>query len=343
MKALVKFAAEPGNMEIRDVEEPKVKPGYVKIEIKATGICGSDIHILYSDIAIPVRPPVITGHEFSGIVVETGEGVSSCKVGDRVTSETAYEYCNRCENCKNGRYNLCNHRKTLGYWYNGAFTKYTLVPQDRIHLLADSISFEEAALLEPLACVCHAAIDLVRIKPTDVVLVTGPGPIGLMTLQVVKAHGAKVIVSGTNADVARFKKAEEYGADFIINVQQNNLLEEIQKITGEKGVDIVFECSGAPAATRTGIEAVKKYGQFVQVGLAGAPFEFDFARICYKEIKVTGSLGSIWSSWDYAIRMVENKQVKLKDLVSDIFPLEKWEEAFKKFENKEGLKILIQN
>ena len=343
VKGLVKFAEGAGNMEVREVEEPKILPGYVKIEVKATGICGSDIHILHSDIAIPVRPPVVTGHEFSGIVVEVGDGVTTCKVGDRVTSETAYQYCGKCENCKNGRYNLCDERKTLGYWYNGAFAKYTMVPQERIHLLKESISFEEAALLEPLACVCHAVMDLAEVKPTDIVLITGPGAVGLMTLQVIKAYGAKTIISGTNADTARLKMAEKYGADFIVNIQQDDLLEKVKQITGNKGADLVFECSGAPQATMLGIEAVKKYGQFVQVGLAGKPFELNFARICYKEIKVTGSLGSKWSSWDYAIRMVDNKQVKLQGLISNIYPLDKWREAFEIFENKKGLKILIQD
>ena len=230
MKGLVKFAEGAGNMEVREVEEPKILPGYVKIEVKATGICGSDIHILHSDIAIPVRPPVVTGHEFSGIVVEVGDGVTTCKVGDRVTSETAYQYCGKCENCKNGRYNLCDERKTLGYWYNGAFAKYTMVPQERIHLLKESISFEEAALLEPLACVCHAVMDLAEVKPTDIVLITGPGAVGLMTLQVIKAYGAKTIISGTNADAERLKMAEKYGADFIINIQQDDLLEKVKHI-----------------------------------------------------------------------------------------------------------------
>ena len=132
MKALVKYAAGPGNMEIRDVEEPVAGPGQVKIRIVEAGICGSDLHILHSDIAIPVRPPVTTGHEFSGIVESVGEGVTNFKPGDRVVSETAYYYCGKCDYCRDGFYNLCVDRKTLGYWFNGVFTKYTVVPEDRV-------------------------------------------------------------------------------------------------------------------------------------------------------------------------------------------------------------------
>ncbi|WP_020610969.1 zinc-dependent alcohol dehydrogenase [Sediminispirochaeta bajacaliforniensis] len=342
MKGLVKYAAEPGNMEVREVAEPVVKPDFVKIEVMSSGICGSDLHILHSDIAIPVRPPVITGHEFSGVVVEVGDGVSNCKVGDRISSETAYGYCGTCENCKNGRYNLCDHRLTLGYWFNGAFAEYTMVPADRIHKLADNVSFKEGALLEPLACVCHATIDLARIKAGDIVLVSGPGAIGLMTLQVAKAHGATVIVSGTDIDVERLGIAQKLGADLVVNVSREKLLDLVGDLTDGRGVDVVFECSGSAPGTRTGLEAVKKYGQFVQIGLAGKPFEVDFPRICYKEIKVTGSLGSIWSSWDSAIRLVSTGKVNLKALATHEFKLEDWEEAFRTFEEKKGLKILIK-
>lgn len=342
MKGLVKYQAGPGNMEIRDMPEPSPKPGQVKIEVKATGICGSDLHIYHSDIPIPVNPPVITGHEFSGVVTEVGEGVTTCSVGDRVTSETAFSYCGKCHNCKTGRYNLCDNRLTLGYWYNGAFGKYTVVPEDRIHKLSDGISFETGAMIEPMACVTHAAMNLSTIQSGDVVLVSGPGSIGLITMQVAKAHGAYVIVSGTSVDEARLRTAEELGADLTVDVTKTDLIEVVKEHSGGRGADIVYECSGAGAGTAAGIEAVKKQGQFVQIGLASKAFELDFARICFKEIKVTGSLGSIWTSWEKAIRLLEMGKVDLEKLASHKFTLDEWEKAFELFENKEGMKILIK-
>jgi len=329
-------------MAIREIEEPSPGPGQVKIEVKAAGICGSDIHILHSDIAIPVNPPVVTGHEFSGVVAEVGEGVTSCRLGDRVTSETAYSYCGKCHNCKTGRYNLCDNRLTLGYWFNGAFAKYTVVPERNIHKLADHISFEEGALLEPTACVTHAAMDLADIQAGNTVLVSGPGAIGLITLQIAKAHGAFVIVSGTDADTERLAIAENvFDADVIIDVTKENLQDRILELTDGTGADVVLECSGSGRGTAAGLEAVKKQGQFVQIGLAGAPFELDFAKICYKEIKATGSLGSVWTSWKNAIRLVESGQVKLKKLVSHRFPLDQWEDGFTVFEEKQGFKVLL--
>lgn len=342
MQALVKYSKGPGNMEIREIPDPNPGPGEVKIEVKFAGICGSDIHIYHDDIAIPLNLPVITGHEFSGVVTVIGEGVTSCKVGDRVTSETAIDYCGRCFYCKTGRYNLCNNRRTLGYWYNGAFAKYTIVPQDKIHLLPKEISFISGALLEPLACVTHATMDQSTISPTNIVLITGPGAIGLMTLQVVKAHGAKVLISGTDYDIDRLEFAKKLGADRVINIQKEDIYQVIQEETYGSGVDAVFECSGSSSAIKINIDLIKKRGEYTQIGLSSKMTSLDFNQFCYKELKVTGSFGSIWTSWENAISLVKNDKVNLKCLVTHQFPLSSWKEGFDIFEDKQGIKIVLK-
>ncbi|MBZ4645919.1 MAG: putative arabitol-phosphate dehydrogenase [Clostridia bacterium] len=341
MKALVKYAKGNGNMEIRDVPEPKPGPGQVKIEVKAAGICGSDLHIYHDDIAIPLNPPVVTGHEFCGVVVEVGEGVTAWKPGDRVTSETAFSFCGKCHYCITGYYNLCNERRTLGYWYNGAFAKYTVVLQERVHVLSDSIDFISGALLEPLACVTHAVLELTTITVGDVVLVVGPGAIGLATLQVAKAQGATVVVSGTSIDKERLEMAKKLGADYTINVQEEDLQKFIWELTKGRGVDVVLECSGVARAADDALKVIKKQGQFTQIGLFGKPITIDFERICFKELKVTGSLGSRWTSWEKAIQLVEQGKVRTKPLVSHEMPITEWEKAFRMFENKEGLKLVL--
>lgn len=342
MKGLVKYEKGPGNMRVMEIPEPVCGPDNVKIQIKYTGICGSDIHIRASDIAIPVNPPVITGHEFSGVVAEVGKNVTHCKAGDRVTSETAYSYCGECYNCKSGRYNLCNERRTIGYWYNGAFAKYIMVPSRNVHILPESVSFEEGAMIEPMACVTHAAMNLASIDSTDTVLVTGPGAIGLIALQIAKSQGAKVIVSGTSVDEQRLALAKNLGADVTVDVLVDDLDSIVSRETNGMGVDVVLECSGSEKGSESGLKAVKKQGQFVQIGLAGHPITLPFDLICYKEIKVTGSLGSIWSSWKKALTLLERGKVNLKVLARDTFSLDEWETAFEKFEKKEGLKILIK-
>ncbi|HOV37588.1 MAG TPA: zinc-binding dehydrogenase [Spirochaetales bacterium] len=341
MKGLVKYAAGPGNMELREIPEPKPGPGEVKIAVQYTGICGSDLHIFHSDIAIPVRPPVVTGHEFSGTIVEVGSQVENWKPGDRVVSETAYAYCGVCMHCREGFYNLCNQRKTLGYWFNGAFAPYTVVPAERLHPLPESISFLEGALMEPLACIIHAVTELTHIHAGDIVLVSGPGAVGLTTLQVAKAEGARVLVTGTPVDAERLEVAKTLGADWILDVTRKSLAETVEEITGGVGMDVVLECSGNEKGLQDGIQAVRKRGQYTQIGLFGKPISLDFERICYKEIKVTGSLGSRWISWERALQMVSLGQVKLKPLVSDVLPLGEWKKAFDLFESKKGLKIVL--
>ena len=189
MKALVKYATGVGNMEIREVPEPSPGFGEVKIEVKATGICGSDLHTYHGNIGIPMKLPVVTGHEFAGVVVEVGEGVEGIEVGERVTAETTFSTCGRCIHCLTGSYNLCLQRRGIGYWLNGAFAKYTVVPAIRVHKLPDNVDFIGGALSEPLACVVHGAMELTGVSAGDVVLVTGPGAIGLLTMQVAKAEG----------------------------------------------------------------------------------------------------------------------------------------------------------
>ena len=341
MKALVKYAKGEGNMEIRDVPEPVAGKDQITIEVKATGICGSDLHIYHDDIVIPLRPPVVTGHEFSGVIADVGEGVSGWKVGDRVVSETAYEFCGTCEYCITGFYNRCNQRKTLGYWYNGAFTRYTVVPAARVHRLPDNVDFVAGALTEPLACVTHAVLELTQITVGDVALITGPGAIGLMTMQVAKVQGATVIIAGTAKDVERLAVAQQLGADNTVNVQEQNLLEKIHALTNSRGVDVVLECSGNEKAVDDGFLAVKKGGRFTQIGLFSKPITIDFEKIAVKEIKATGSFGSRWTSWEKALRLMAQEKVQLRPLVSDVLPITEWEHAFTMFEEKKGLKLVL--
>ncbi len=341
MKALVKYAAAPGNVEIRDIPEPSPGEGQIKIEIKKAGICGSDLHILHSDIAIPVRPPVVMGHEFSGVVAEVGEGVTGFAPGDRVVSETAYHYCGKCDFCKEGYYNLCVERKTLGYWYNGVFTNYTVVPAARVHRLPDSIDYTSGAMIEPLACVCHAVYDLCVIRAGDVVLVSGPGAIGLMAAMVAKAEGATVVVAGTDRDVERLKTAKELGADYAVNLQQEDLEGLLMSLTGGYGPDVVLECSGAAAAVNMDLNLIKKRGYFTQIGLCGKPITFDIEKICYKELHFSGSLGSRYASWVRALSLVSSGKVNICPLAMHSYPITEWEKAFEQFENKIGHKIIL--
>ncbi len=341
MKALVKFDHGPGNLEIRDVPVPVPGAGEVLVAVKAAGICGSDLHIYHSDIAIPVRPPVVIGHEFSGVVCDVGDGVTEYAPGERIVSETAYSFCGRCSQCASGFYNLCPERRTLGYWYNGVFTSYTVVPAARIHRLPDEVDDVSGAMIEPLACVTHAIYDLSVIRAGDVVLVSGPGAIGLMAAQVAKAQGAVVVLAGTAVDTARLDLARTLGILETVNIQEESLVDRINQLTGSEGADCVIECSGNAAATNAGLTLCKKRGYFVQIGLGGKPVMFDLDTVCYRELKFSGSLGSTKWSWNKAIDLVRSGRVNLSALASHTLPITRWREAFELFENKRGCKLIL--
>lgn len=257
MKAVMKL--EPGydKMSLENIPEPNVFDDKVKIKVAYTGICGSDIHTFKGDYSNP-KTPVVLGHEFSGVVVEVGPDVKNVKVGDRVTSETTYTTCGACEYCLEGNYNLCPDRKGLGTQENGSFAEYVISREESVHVLPEEVSLLAASLTEPLACCVHAVLEKTTVSAKDRVLIFGPGPIGLLLLQVVKAQGAFVIMSGITKDAKRLELAKSLGADVIVDTLQEDLKEIVLANTNGYGVDKIFECSGAVPALNSGLPLMKK-------------------------------------------------------------------------------------
>ena len=337
MRALVKTKRGVGNIELLDVEEPFPKPGEVKIEVKACGICGTDIHI-YHDRS-ETRPPVTMGHEFAGVVAEVTEGVEHVKVGDRVVSETTVWSCGTCRYCRMGCYDICPSRWGLGRGGNGAFAKYLVMKAEMLHLLPDNVGVMEGALTEPLACCVHAATEFTHIVAGDVVLVTGDGAIGLLTMQVAKAQGSTVVLCGLMD--YRLALGHELGADHVVDVDREDPAPLIDRLSGGYGADVVIECSGSSAAVNMGLQLVRRRGQFTQIGLAGRRIEVDFDTIANKELKVAGSFNQQWTSWERALRYLREGTVKTKPLISEILPLSRWKEGFAKYENREACKVIL--
>lgn len=342
LKAVVKYAPGKGNVEVRDVEEPRPGPGQVKVEVKAAGVCGSDLHIYYDEIAIPIEPPVVMGHEFSGVIAQVGKGTGQFHVGDRVTCETTGWSCGKCLQCRMGHYNMCVHRKVVGYALDGCFAKYCVVNEHQVHLLPDNVDLVSGALTEPLACCVHAVLELTSISAGDVVVLTGPGPIGLLCLQLAKSAGGYVVMCGTAQDAGRLELARGFGADRVVNVEAEDVRRVVAGLTGAQGADVFLECSGAPPAARLGLEICRRGGQYTQVGLFPGPFELKFDLVAYKELRVTGSLGQRWTSWQRSLALLSQRQVDTKSLVSHTLPITEWAEAFRLFEEKQGLKIVLE-
>lgn len=340
MKAIVKYKKGVKAVRIEDVPVPEPKAGEVRIKIKAAGICGTDLHIYHED-GYPTNPPVILGHEVSGVIDSLGEGVDGYSVGERVTTETFYHTCGRCYYCKTGKNNLCIERLSIGSGVNGGFAEYLVVPVKNLHRIPENISFEEAAMIEPLAVCVQAVLEKSKIMPGDNVVITGPGSIGLICLQLVKSAGAQCIVIGTNKDKDRLNLAQQLGADIIMSSSDNNLTESIIKHCNNIGADVVLECSGSGAAANMSLDIIKKGGMYTQVGLAGSPISMDIDKLTLKEVVFTGTFAHKWQSWERAIKLLSNGTIKLKPLISDVMPLDRWEEAFDKALNGIGIKYLL--
>jgi len=324
-------------MALVNVPEPSPGPGEVKVQVKATGICGTD---LYGYSA--VKPPVIIGHETAGEVVEIGEGVKKVRVGERITTETTAYICGKCRFCQNGDYNLCLERRGLGSKINGTFADYFVIREESIHPLPSHIDFFTGALTEPLACATHAVMEQGETLVNDVVLVLGPGPLGLLVSQVAKTKGAKVIICGISGDEKRLTLAKNLGIDFVVNLEEIDISKLLRKITKGYGVDIVFECSGSPAAVHLGLELVRKRGRYIQAGILHQRVELDFNDILFtREVCLIGSHTQKPSSWVKALGLMEEKKVNLKALVTHRLPLREWERGFKIAKEKSSIKIIL--
>jgi L-iditol 2-dehydrogenase len=338
MRALRKLAPRPGNVDYVDVPAPRCIGEHVVLKIAAAGICGTDLHIY--DGEYPTRPPVTMGHEVAGTVFEVGAGVKGWQVGDRVTSETYFSVCGSCRYCRAGRSNLCPERRSIGAAVDGGFAPLLLVPARNLHRLPENVSLTAGALTEPLACCVHA-MRRTTLDVGDHVLVSGPGPIGLLCAQLLASSGAFVVVAGTDADELRLNAAVELGAHAAVNVQTHPeaLREDVDRFTGGLEFDVAVECAGAPGSVTNCLAALQKGGCYVQVGLFGKPVSVDFDALCLGEFTVSGTFAQVPDAWETAIRLMTSGRVKVDALISEIVPLREWARAFERLRQKAALKI----
>jgi|Deesub1362A_J573_1020465.scaffolds.fasta_scaffold00394_3 2-desacetyl-2-hydroxyethyl bacteriochlorophyllide A dehydrogenase len=340
MKALVKYEEGPGNIEIRNVKIPSIEDHEVLVKVKAAGFCGTDMEIYRWDFKTKI--PVIMGHEGAGEVVEVGGAVSEIHVGDRVALETSKIICGRCDYCRVGRYNLCAERRGLGYGTDGTFAEYVKTIGDKVHRIPENISYEEAAILEPLSVATRAVIQIANVKAGDTITISGPGPIGLFVLQVVKAAGASKIIMVGRKNQSRLKLAEKLGATHVLRSGHDDVLSFIKEITDGKGTDLFFECSGNVLAFQNLLPTVKKGGQIILVGLYPEEVEFGLNTIVMNELELKGTWTSgVFTDWARTIALVEEGRVKMTPLISHRFPLENWEEVINLMEKGACIKTVF--
>jgi L-iditol 2-dehydrogenase len=341
MKALQKTERGPGHLRLRDVRDPSCGPGQLKIKVVEAGICGTDLHIARDEV--PNRPPVTLGHEIAGIVGEVGSGVKRARVGDRVTvSPYMSVLCGQCRYCRAGYYALCSERLAVGHAVDGGFAPYCIVHDDQVYKLPDNVDLDVGALAEPLACSVQAVCELAHVEPGDLVLVSGPGPVGLMTLQLAKAQGARVVVAGLASDEHRLAVARRMGAEVTVNVEEENIVDVVQRLNHGYGADYAFECAGTGSSLNQCLTAVRKLGTCVLLGLSGAPAQINPDDIVNKQLTIRGSISHTFDTWDRTIAIMAKGLVDLRPIISHKLPLSEWQEGFRLAEERGGLKIILE-
>ena len=342
MKALVKTQKGPGFVELRDVPKPVIGGGEVLIEVKACGICGTDVHVLRDEF--PYWPPVILGHEFSGQVVEIGPETSLFRPGDRVVGEPHTQACGQCYLCRTGNIQICRMKRSPGWGIDGAFTRYLKMPERLLHRIPDHVGYETAAVVEPAANTVHDIIERARIEAGDFVVVVGPGPVGLLAAMTSRAGGARcVVVIGAEQDKAvRLAKARELGFDTMVTGGDRNPLDAVLEMTGGTGADLVVECSGSASGIASAIDLVRKKGRICAIGLTGKPnIPFPWDKAAFKVCDLTFNLSTSYTSWDRTINLVASGALPIEKVISHRMRLSQWDQAIAEIDAQRALKVLL--
>jgi alcohol dehydrogenase/L-iditol 2-dehydrogenase len=343
MKALVKYGRRDGEVEVRDVPEPEVAPGRVLIEVKAAGVCGSDLHMWRENHSWAIKLPLVLGHEFCGTVAAVGEGVTGFAVGDRVACETAAEVCGQCVYCLSGNYNLCPNRLGYGALADGAFTRYVNARPQILHHIPENVPFEHAALTEPICVAYNALVEKTTMRPGDLVVIQGPGPIGIMALQMVRLRGAgTIVVLGTDVDKHRLEVAAELGAHYTVNIQHENAGALVSSLGDGFGADLVVDCTGVSRALQQSMELVRPNGRITKIGWGPQPLNFSLDPIVAKAVTLQGSFSHTYPTWERVLGLLSTGQVNLDPVIGGVYPLAEWEEGFHKMEEGASVKSVLR-
>lgn len=337
MKAAVYYGKE--DIRVSEVAEPGIRDDEVKVRVEYCGVCGTDLHIFHGEGgSTDVIPPLIPGHEYSGVVTEVGTKVTEIKVGDRVSVDPN-DMCEHCYFCKSGVKHFCPNNGAYGVVRDGGFAEYTVGREKQVYKLPDDMSFIHGAMIEPMSCCIHG-IDLCHIKAGDTVLVIGGGPIGMIMLQLAKNAGATQLILSEPVDSKR-ALGLKLGATKVID-PINEDLEKILK-DGYKNVDVIIECAGN---TRTQEQSLKLAGNGATImffGLTGpeAQITINPDMIFKKELHITSSYINPYT-YDRAIQVLESGEIKLDDIITDIVPLDDITNVFTDVSYRKSGKIMIK-
>jgi len=341
MLAMSKTQPEVGGVEICEIAEPQPLAGEVRVKVAATGMCGTDMHIYrwVPNIARLMKLPVVLGHEISGVVDAVGSGVRRVQAGDRVSLESHIP-CGHCYQCHLGKAHICRQTGYPGVTRNGGFAEYTVVPEHIVWVHSPDIPLETAALFEPFGIAVHASLEGSGVSGMNV-LITGCGPIGLMSIAAARALGAYCIIA-TDVNPVRLVLATQMGADRVVNVREEDPVTIAKDMTHGNGVDVALEYSGDPHALTQAFEALTAGGDLRLVGAAATAVTIDITRWILKGIQIYNIHGrKLFHSWEYASRLVYGGKVDLRPVISHTIPLREGLRAFALIEQGEDAKVIV--
>lgn len=338
MRAAVFHGPEVG-LKVQEYPTPTITGDQILVKVAACGACHTDLHYLEHGVPTFKKPPIVLGHEASGIVAEIGSNVTNVKVGQRVLIPAVLT-CGKCHYCREGRENICCAMMMLGNHFDGAYAEYVAVPSKDVLDLPESIPLEEASVIaDALSTPYHAVKNRAKVRPGDTVVVFGCGGVGINAVQLATAAGGKVIA----VDIAdrKLEWAREFGAAEVINASQvDRVSKEIKKLTGG-GADIAIEVIGNPRTIEEAFESVRIGGRLCVVGYTHEAISIVAGKIMFKEMEIVGSLGCRPVDYIPLIRMVEQGRIDVRKMVTHRFPLADIEKAFAVIKEGTSLRSII--
>ncbi len=340
MKALV--LTRYSHFEYIDVPQPEIGPEDVLVEVRACGICGSDVHGMDGSSGRRI-PPIVMGHEAAGVVAELGDRVTDWHPGDRVTFDSTV-YCGRCHFCRDGAVNLCDRRRVLGvaceeFRQDGALAEYVAVPQHIVYRLPEQLSFEHAATVEPVSIAVHA-VGRVPVRLNHTAVVIGTGMIGLIIVQALRAAGCGRII-GVDVDPNRLQLATRLGASQVLSPAETDVPAEVLRQTEGRGADLVFEAVGLAETTATAIGCVRKGGCVGLVGNLTPQVGFPLQAVVTREITLYGSCASR-GEYPACLDMIARRAIDVESLTSAVAPMAEGAQWFARLrEGNDGLMKVI--
>lgn len=334
--AVVNFAPEAGSVEVREFERPQIGQDDVLVEVAAVGVCGSDLHQWTASHSWPVNYPVVLGHEFAGVVVETGRNVTAWKEGDRIASETAAVIDLDNPMSRQGLYNLDPTRKGFGYGVDGAMTNYARVPARCLHRVPEGLSLDHAALTEPCCVAYNSVVGNSRINPGDRVLVIGPGTIGILCAAIARLSGGDVAILGLESDSARFEIAKQYSVTPLTDARDWAMDRD------GLGADVIIDAAGVSATLKLALELVRPAGWITKVGWGPKPLDFSIDPLVQKNVTLQGSFSHNWPMWERVLALLANGQLDVDPIIGGRWSLEEWNDAFEKMHTGQIVKSILK-